>query len=160
MNGVMWKHDHAGLSPNVVINRPLLQLPKKISVSLLSLKVLCQDPFSVNPDEMHKHSCFYGLKETFSEFWPIPGRWCMHCITTQRISCCIWFSWWVVPSLLEVESELAPGQICQRSGNILYYPEMGLIQSWNKTPPASGMLFYQITSNWPLLPIKANGHTN
>lgn len=33
-------------------------------------------------------------------------------------------------------------------------------QSCNKTPPASGMLFYQITSNWPLLPIKANGHTN
>lgn len=33
-------------------------------------------------------------------------------------------------------------------------------QSGNKTPPASGMLFYQITSNWPLLPIKANGHTN
>lgn len=33
-------------------------------------------------------------------------------------------------------------------------------QSYNKTPPASGVLFYQITSNWPLLPIKANGHTN
>lgn len=33
-------------------------------------------------------------------------------------------------------------------------------QSGNKTPPASGMLFYQITANWPLLPIKANGHTN
>lgn len=138
---------------------PFCNFPKNFSL-LTVVESFLPRPFSVSPDEMYKHSHFYGLKETFSEFWPIPGRWCTYCITAQWISCCILFSWWVVPSLLEVESELAPGQICQRSGNILYYPEMDLIQSWNKTPPASGMLFYQITSNWPLLPIKANGHTN
>lgn len=83
-----------------------------------------------------------------------------YCLITSRLLSSILCSQWVVPSLQEQDTGVASGYIWQRSGNILYHPKMGLIQKWNKTPPASGMLFYQITSNWPLLPIKANGHTN
>lgn len=117
----------------------------------LCLKVFVY--FSLNPDASTQSLPPFKR----DNFW-ILTRWRQ--MITLPWSCSTLLSQWVVRPLLEQDTGVASGQIWQRSGNILYHPEMGLIQNWNKTPPASGMLFYQITSNWPLLPIKANGHTN
>lgn len=139
VNGVLWQHNYH----DQIIDRP----PFHLTVAEVFVY------FSLNTDALTQSLPRFKR----DNFWILTQS---RQMITLPLSCSTLLSQWVVRPLLEQDTGVASGQIWQRSGNILYHPEMGLIQNWNKTPPASGMLFYQITSNWPLLPIKANGHTN